>query len=120
MTGFTVHCPRCKLTFSADDADELADALLDHVEKEHGHGPPREHVLARIERSTRLTDRGMSGRSDRRFVQDQALSPVVQLTTHVQVSGMHSGLHDHVQQDLAQRGVRRLTTALKPPSWLRV
>jgi len=50
MTGVTVHCPRCKQTFSADDADELADALVDHVEQEHGHAPQREHVLARIER----------------------------------------------------------------------
>lgn len=50
MTRLTVHCPRCKQSFSADDADTLADALVDHVEKEHGHAPPREHVLARIER----------------------------------------------------------------------
>jgi uncharacterized C2H2 Zn-finger protein len=51
MTGFKVRCPRCKQTFSADDADDLADSLLDHVGKEHGHVPPREHVLARIEPS---------------------------------------------------------------------
>jgi uncharacterized C2H2 Zn-finger protein len=50
MTSFTMHCPRCKETFSTDDADVLADALVDHVEREHGHAPPREHVLARIER----------------------------------------------------------------------
>ena len=50
MTGVTTHCPRCKQTFSAEDADELADAVVDHVEEEHGHAPRREHVLARIER----------------------------------------------------------------------
>jgi predicted small metal-binding protein len=50
MTDFTVHCPRCKQHLSGDDADRLADALLDHVQQEHGHAPPREHVLARIER----------------------------------------------------------------------
>jgi predicted small metal-binding protein len=50
MTGVTMHCPRCKQTFSADEADELADSVVDHVEQEHGHAPQREHVLARIER----------------------------------------------------------------------
>ena len=50
MTGFSLRCPRCKQTFSSDDADQLADALVSHVEAEHGHAPPREHVLARIER----------------------------------------------------------------------
>ncbi|NUR07663.1 MAG: hypothetical protein HOQ22_16520 [Nocardioidaceae bacterium] len=50
MTGLTLRCPRCKRTFSGDDGDQLADALLSHVEQEHGHAPPREHVLARIER----------------------------------------------------------------------
>ncbi len=51
MTGFTVRCPRCKQSFSGDDVDLLADALVDHVEGEHGHAPPREHVLSRIQRS---------------------------------------------------------------------
>ena len=50
MTAFTLRCPRCKRTFSNDDADQLADALVSHVEKEHGHAPPREHVLTRIAR----------------------------------------------------------------------
>ena len=50
MTALTVHCPRCKQPFSADDADQLADALVDHVKQQHGHAPQREHVLARIER----------------------------------------------------------------------
>jgi len=50
MTALTVHCPRCKQPFLADDADQLADALVDHVEQEHGHVPQRERVLARIER----------------------------------------------------------------------
>jgi uncharacterized C2H2 Zn-finger protein len=49
MTDLTLRCPRCKQTFSSDDADQLTDALVDHVEQEHGHAPPREHVLARIE-----------------------------------------------------------------------
>ncbi len=50
MTGLTLRCPRCKQTFVSDDADQLADALVSHVEQEHGHTPPREHVLARIQR----------------------------------------------------------------------
>ena len=50
MTALTVHCPRCKQPFSADDADQLADALVDHVKQQHGHAPQREHVLARIVR----------------------------------------------------------------------
>jgi uncharacterized C2H2 Zn-finger protein len=48
MTGLTLRCPRCKQGFSDDDADQLADALVAHVEQEHGHAPPREHVVARI------------------------------------------------------------------------
>lgn len=50
MTELTLRCPRCKETFASDDADRLADALLAHLEDAHGHAPPREHVLARIER----------------------------------------------------------------------
>ena len=50
MDDFAVQCPRCKQTFSSDNADELADALVAHVEQEHGHAPPRDHFLARIER----------------------------------------------------------------------
>jgi uncharacterized C2H2 Zn-finger protein len=50
MDDFVVRCPRCRQSFSSGDADQLADALITHVEKEHGHAPPREHVLARIER----------------------------------------------------------------------
>ena len=50
MDDFMVRCPRCKQIFSSSNADQLADALLTHVEDEHGHAPPREHVLARIER----------------------------------------------------------------------
>jgi uncharacterized C2H2 Zn-finger protein len=52
MDDFAVRCPRCKQTFSDEDADRLADALVAHVEQEHGHAPPREHVLARIERQS--------------------------------------------------------------------
>jgi uncharacterized C2H2 Zn-finger protein len=50
VTGLTMHCPRCKKAFSADAPEQLADAVIDHVEQEHGHAPRREHVLARIER----------------------------------------------------------------------
>ncbi len=50
MDDFTLRCPRCKQTFSSDDSEQLADAMLAHVDQEHGHAPPREHVLARIER----------------------------------------------------------------------
>jgi hypothetical protein len=50
MADPSLRCPRCKQQFSEPDADDLADALIAHIEKEHGHAPPREHVLARIER----------------------------------------------------------------------
>jgi hypothetical protein len=50
MTSLILRCPRCKQTFSKDDPDQLADALIAHLGREHGHAPPREHVLARIER----------------------------------------------------------------------
>jgi len=50
MDTFVLSCPRCKKTFSSDSADHLADTLLAHLKAEHGHAPPREHVLARIER----------------------------------------------------------------------
>lgn len=50
MDDLTVRCPRCKRTFSGNDAGLLADVLVAHVEQEHGHAPPREHVLARIQR----------------------------------------------------------------------
>jgi predicted small metal-binding protein len=48
--GFVVRCPRCKRAFSGDDREELADALVAHGEQEHGHPPPREHVVARVVR----------------------------------------------------------------------
>jgi hypothetical protein len=50
MDAFALSCPRCKRAFSSKGADQLADALLSHLKAEHGHVPPREHVLARIER----------------------------------------------------------------------
>lgn len=50
MDDFVVRCPRCRQTFSSANADQLADVLITHVEDEHGHAPPREHVRARIER----------------------------------------------------------------------
>lgn len=51
MSELSLHCPRCKSPFSGFDADELADSLIAHLEQEHGHAPPREHVLSRIERN---------------------------------------------------------------------
>jgi uncharacterized C2H2 Zn-finger protein len=51
MDEFVVRCPRCKQSFLSGDAEQLADALIAHVVEEHGHAPPREHVLARIERN---------------------------------------------------------------------
>ena len=50
MTDFSLRCPRCHQTFSSDSPAKLADALIAHVEQHHGHAPPREHVMARIER----------------------------------------------------------------------
>lgn len=50
MAHLSLRCPRCKQQFAGVDADELADAIIAHVEQAHGHAPPREHVLARIER----------------------------------------------------------------------
>jgi hypothetical protein len=50
MDAFALSCPRCKKPFSSDDADHLADTVLAHLKADHGHAPPREHVLARIER----------------------------------------------------------------------
>ena len=50
MPELVLHCPRCKQMFTDEDADQLADALISHLNSEHGHAPPREHVLARIER----------------------------------------------------------------------
>lgn len=50
MHDLVIRCPRCKQTFTSGNADLLAGVLITHVEQEHGHAPPREHVLARIER----------------------------------------------------------------------
>lgn len=50
MAVLTLRCPRCKQTYSDNDADHLADTLIAHLNQEHGHAPPREHVVARIER----------------------------------------------------------------------
>lgn len=50
MAELSLRCPRCKAPFVGDDADSLADLLIAHVDVEHGHAPPREHVLSRIER----------------------------------------------------------------------
>jgi len=55
MTNLALRCPRCKQDFSDDDADRLADDLIAHLELEHGHAPPREHVLHRIERNNPTT-----------------------------------------------------------------
>lgn len=50
MAKPSLKCPRCKQQFTESNADALADALVTHIDQEHGHAPPREHVLARIER----------------------------------------------------------------------
>ena len=52
MDGYRLRCPRCKQTFVGDSVDQLVDELLAHVEDQHGHAPPREHVVARVERQT--------------------------------------------------------------------
>ena len=44
----SMRCPRCKQSLDAGDPDALADDVLHHLEEQHGHAPPREHVLARI------------------------------------------------------------------------
>jgi predicted small metal-binding protein len=50
MADLALRCPRSKHTMTSDNAEALADDMLAHVKAEHGHEPPREHVLARIER----------------------------------------------------------------------
>jgi hypothetical protein len=50
MDGFRLACPRCGQTFAQDTVDPLVDELLAHLEDRHGHRPPREHVIARVER----------------------------------------------------------------------
>jgi len=52
----SMHCPRCKHPVTADDADTLADQMLDHLREAHDHAPPREHVLARIARLNSVDD----------------------------------------------------------------
>lgn len=64
MDAFGLRCPRCKKPFSSDNADHLADTLLAHLEAEHGHAPPREHVLARIERHNPSSSREKFGRHE--------------------------------------------------------
>lgn len=53
MEDFVLRCPRCKRAFTGDNAEQLADTLIAHVEQKHGHAPPREHVLGRTERHNR-------------------------------------------------------------------
>lgn len=55
MNDLALRCPRCKQTFTGHDREQLADALVAHAEQEHGHAPPREHALARIERREPLS-----------------------------------------------------------------
>jgi uncharacterized C2H2 Zn-finger protein len=50
MDDLKLRCPRCKKEFRGDNPSQLADSVVAHVEQEHGHAPPHEHVLARIER----------------------------------------------------------------------
>ena len=44
-----MYCSRCKVELAAEDPEALADQVLDHLRETHGHVPPREHVLARID-----------------------------------------------------------------------
>ena len=48
MDEFAVRCPRCKRTFTGDEREQLADTLIEHLAQEHGHSPPRDHVVARV------------------------------------------------------------------------
>jgi hypothetical protein len=50
LMAVSMRCPRCKQDLTAADADTRADDMLTHLRDTHGHAPPREHVLARIER----------------------------------------------------------------------
>lgn len=50
MAELSFHCPRCKTPFSGTNAEALTDDVIAHLEADHGHAPPRDHVLARIER----------------------------------------------------------------------
>ena len=56
MGELILRCPRCRQTYSNADADQLADTLIAHLERDHGHAPPREHVMARIERHNATDD----------------------------------------------------------------
>lgn len=44
------RCPRCKEPLVGPNVDELADAVMAHLETKHGHTPPRAHVLTRLQR----------------------------------------------------------------------
>jgi hypothetical protein len=46
----TMTCHNCDETLQAPSEDELADLAIAHAQQ-HGHTPPREHVLARIRRA---------------------------------------------------------------------
>lgn len=50
MADLSLRCPRCKHVLTSANADHLADEMLAHIHDVHRHTPPREHVLARIER----------------------------------------------------------------------
>ena len=45
----TLTCHSCDETMEARTEEELADLASAHAQQ-HGHTPPREHVLARIRR----------------------------------------------------------------------
>lgn len=49
----SMPCPRCKGSIAGPDEESLADAMLEHLQGEHGHQPPHDHVLARIRRHGR-------------------------------------------------------------------
>jgi predicted small metal-binding protein len=48
--SFTINCPRCDATITAEDEDDLVAKVQTHVREDHGleHTLPRKHVLARL------------------------------------------------------------------------
>lgn len=58
MESYALRCPRCKRTLTGHDPELLADELIAHAEQDHGHAPPREHVVARVERVERVDPAG--------------------------------------------------------------
>lgn len=42
-------CPRCGREFTGDDKNVVADAVVEHARREHGHALDRDIVLAHLE-----------------------------------------------------------------------